>query len=233
MNTQLSLPVQLPDDETFGNFIVGSNALLVAQLMALFDPSVDSPMITYISGESGVGKSHLLYSVCAEADQQGKWISYIDLQQIDLWSIDVLVGLEQCDYICVDNVHALKGHRDWQVALFDLINRVKEIDHARLVITGIAGPGQMELELPDLQSRLAWGVSFVLQRLNDEDCIHMLVKRAGMRGINLPDEVGLYLLNRSKRDTKSLMKALNRLDQLSLQQQRKLTIPFVKQALDF
>ncbi|WP_416304878.1 DnaA regulatory inactivator Hda [Neptunicella sp. SCSIO 80796] len=233
MNTQLSLPVHLPDDETFSNFVVGNNQVLLAQLMALFTQPQNSPLITYLSGEHGVGKSHLLYSVCAQAGEQGKWVSYLDLAQIDLWSTEVLTGLEQCDYVCLDNVHALKGHRQWQVALFDLINRVIENQHARLVISGDAGPAQMELELADLQSRLAWGVSFVVQRLSDEDCVSMLIKRAGIRGINLPEEVGLYLLSRSKRDTKSLMNALNQLDQLSLQQQRKLTIPFVKQALSF
>ncbi|MBC3767346.1 DnaA regulatory inactivator Hda [Neptunicella marina] len=229
---QLSLPVLLPDDETFQNFMTGDNALLVAHLENLLTPENQSPSITYISGESGSGKSHLLYALCARGGETGCWVSYFDFNQAREWSVDALAGLEGCDIVCLDNVHALTGLHEWQVAVFDLINRVTESGHARLIITGDAGPALLTLELPDLKSRLSWGMSFTVQKLSENDSIAMLINRAKVRGLTLPDEVAQFMLSRGKRDARSLINALNKLDQLSLQQQRKLTIPFVKQALE-
>ncbi|MEI8647476.1 hypothetical protein P4S73_05115 [Paraglaciecola sp. Hal342] len=48
----------------------------------------------------------------------------------------------------------------------------------------------------------------------------------------MPEKVAVYLVNHWQRDMPSLMNTLDKLDQLSLQQQRKLTIPFVKEALN-
>ena len=56
--------------------------------------------------------------------------------------------------------------------------------------------------------------------------------RSNMRGLFLPDEVALFLLNRLPRDTHGLMDALDILDKASLKEQRRLTIPFVKVTLD-
>ena len=56
--------------------------------------------------------------------------------------------------------------------------------------------------------------------------------RSNMRGLYLPNEVAIFLLNRLPRDTHKLMEALDVLDKISLKEQRRLTIPFVKVALD-
>ena len=44
----------------------------------------------------------------------------------------------------------------------------------------------------------------------------------------VPDETGRYLLTRFSRDTHSLFRLLDELDQASLSAQRRLTIPFVR-----
>ena len=56
--------------------------------------------------------------------------------------------------------------------------------------------------------------------------------RAQERGFELPDETGRYLMSRYPRDLSSLFAVLDRLDQASLQAQRRLTVPFVKQVLE-
>jgi len=55
--------------------------------------------------------------------------------------------------------------------------------------------------------------------------------RSNRRGLYLSDEVALFLLNRLPRDTHALMEALEILDKASLREQRRLTTPFVKEAL--
>jgi len=222
---QLPLPVQLPDDATFSSFEVGSNHLLLEHLRLLLQKKAEP--ITYISGDLGSGKSHLLYSICASSEHS----VLVDFSQIQMLSPDMMVGLEHSDFICLDNIHLLRDNRPWQQAIFDLINRGKESGDCSFVITGDRGPKLLELELADLQSRLTWGLSFNLIPLTDELRISVLVNRAGLRGMNMPEEVARYLLTHCQRDMPTLMSTLEQLDTLSLQQKRKLTIPFVKQAL--
>ena len=55
--------------------------------------------------------------------------------------------------------------------------------------------------------------------------------RAGLRGFELPEDVGRFLLKRLDREMRTLFDTLDRLDRASISAQRKLTIPFVKEAL--
>ena len=57
--------------------------------------------------------------------------------------------------------------------------------------------------------------------------------KANIRGILVSDAVAEYIYTRCQRDAKSLFDLLNVLDRLSLVEQRKLTIPFVKQAMSW
>ncbi|MBE0490133.1 MAG: DnaA regulatory inactivator Hda, partial [Halomonas sp.] len=55
--------------------------------------------------------------------------------------------------------------------------------------------------------------------------------RARARGMALPDEVARFILHRGPRRLGELFELLGTLDSASLSAQRRLTIPFVKQAL--
>ena len=93
-------------------------------------------------------------------------------------------------------------------------------------------PAELPLApLPDLRTRLAACAVFGLKPLADADLRALLQKRARRRGLELPDEVAEFLLRRLPRDVPSLLAALDTLDRNSLSAQRRLTIPFVQQAL--
>jgi DnaA family protein len=143
-------------------------------------------------------------------------------------SPDVLMGLEHYRLICLDDIEKLQGESAWQIAVFDLINRIKEQGNSCLVITGNQPPKQLSLELPDLISRLSWGTNFQLYSLTDEQRQQALIVKAQHRGLNMSKDVARYLVNHWQRDMPALISSLDILDEQSLQQQRKLTIPFVK-----
>ena len=65
-----------------------------------------------------------------------------------------------------------------------------------LIVTGCSAPRKLGLQLPDLASRLDWGVSFHLDELDDEGKLSALQLRAELRGFKLPIDVGRFLLNR-------------------------------------
>ena len=99
------------------------------------------------------------------------------------------------------------------------------------MITGDRPPRQLNLGLPDLASRLDWGQIHKLQPLSGEDKLQALQLRARLRGFELPEDVGRFLLKRLDREMRTLFMTLDQLDRASITAQRKLTIPFVKEIL--
>jgi DnaA family protein len=140
----------------------------------------------------------------------------------------MLEGLEALSLVCIDDVDTIAGDAAWEAALFHLFNRVRERG-ARIVIAGSASPRALGLGLPDLATRLAWGLVFQLHPLGDEEKAQALQLRARGRGMEMPEAVARYLLQHHARDMAALFALLERLDRASLAAQRRLTVPFVRE----
>ena len=145
-------------------------------------------------------------------------------------SPELFAGLERQDLVCIDDAQVLAGMGEWERGLFDLFNRVRE-GTGTLVVAGDSRPDRAGFSLPDLVSRLSWGVTYVLKPLPDDDVSRALAYRAAARGLELPGETAAYLLKRIPRDLPSVFELLDRLDEASMIEQRRLTIPFVKSVL--
>lgn len=226
---QLSLPLYLPDDETFASFYGGNNASLLAAIKLAIHQSHGS-YLYFWSGEGG-GKSHLLHAACAELSEKGEAVGYVPLDKRAYFVPDVLDGMENLSLICIDNIQCISGDEEWENAIFDLYNRIIEIGRTCLLITGDRPPRQLDIKLPDLASRLDWGQIYKLQPLSDEDKIQTLQLRARLRGFEIPEDVCRFVLKRLDRKMGTLFDILNKLDHASIVAQRKLTIPFVKDTL--
>ena len=92
-------------------------------------------------------------------------------------------------------------------------------------------PENLPARLDDFRSRLQWGLLLQLPAIDDADIRQILRIRAGLLGIELSDEVISFLMTRQARDLAQQVASLQHLDGVSLSQQRKITIPLVKQAL--
>jgi DnaA family protein len=93
-------------------------------------------------------------------------------------------------------------------------------------------PAALTTKLDDFRSRLQWGLLLELPQAGDSEIRQILRRRAQLLGINLSDEVISYLMNHHARDLGEQIGILRRLDGISLSQQRRVTIPLVKQALE-
>lgn len=231
--SQLTLSVQLPDDETFESFQSESNQMVVKQLTHFLDhmkaPS-KSVHSLYLFGLAGVGKSHLLHASCAYADALGVTSLCLSFSELTQLSVDVLDGLENIDLVCLDDIQLIAGNPLWQQGVFDLYNRMVEQNKC-LIITGDQSVSNLNISLPDLVSRLSWGLTEQLKPLTDIEKAFALKYRAQQRGLTLSDDVASFLINRLSRDMKSLLAALEQLDQASIREQRRITIPFIKDIL--
>ena len=229
---QLSLGVCLNDDATFDNFYspqLSHNAMVVADLRQLLTASGEQ--FIYLWGAPGCGLTHLLQAACHEAQTQGLSMQYLPLRELVGYAPEELFsGLETLDLVCLDCLPSIAGRPEWENAIFSLFNRLGDANK-KLVVAAEQGPRELALGLEDLRSRLQWGLTHQVQNLGDEDKQQALQMRARARGLELSDEVAQYIIQRLPRDTNELFWQLQRLDQASLAEQRKLTIPFVKKVL--
>src|SRR5690606_12635572 len=125
--------------------------------------------------------THLLQALCHAAEAQGLSAFYISLQQHQDYSPLLFEQLETFDIVCLDDIEAIASHADWEQGLFSLFNRMRD-SGARLVVTAQVGPRELQMQLPDLLSRLQSGVVFQLATLEDSDKIRALQLRARLRG---------------------------------------------------
>lgn len=155
----------------------------------------------YLWGESGSGKTHLI-SACQTANTG--------------------------QIVCVDNVQTLDD--DAQIALFNTYNAIRDEPSSALVVTGNAAPTQMGLR-DDLATRLAWGLTYQLQPLSDDEKALALMNHADARGMRLPIDVIDYCLRYLRRDLPTLITTINALDEWSLTTKKPMTVPMLRQLL--
>ncbi|NOR52311.1 MAG: DnaA regulatory inactivator Hda [Gammaproteobacteria bacterium] len=228
---QLPLALGQREDRSFDNFVIGSGSQTGGQgrdnreIITTLRSS-NLPFI-YIWGEQGCGKSHLLQALSREANQQSKSAIYLPLQEVVEMGASILAGLDEMALVVIDDLETIAGQREWEEALFGLYNQIRD-SGSRIVVAAKSPPDELSLKLPDLISRFHWGPIFQLQTLGDEEKLIALKQRAHERGFELPDGTVNYLLRHGTRDLQRLFGLLEELDNASLVEQRKLTIPFVK-----
>ena len=224
---QLPLLVQLRDDATLENFLpTPATQGLLQGVRALCAGAGDS--VVFLHGTRGTGKSHLLQAACHMA---GDRALYLPLRELAVYPPEeVLSGVETLGLVALDDLDVVLGNKAWELALFDLYNRAKEWG-CRLLIAANGAPRVLDVSLADLRSRLSWGVVYQLPSLTDEEKQAILQFRASRRGLSLPDEVAVFIVNRAPRDLEPLLDLLGKLDRASLVQKRALSIPFVKETL--
>lgn len=228
---QLSLGVTLKDDATFDNFHVEGEAnTQVLKALQASSLGTDTANLL-IWGAQGSGLTHLMQAAAHMAVLRQRSVQYLPMRDLlGFAAYEICDGLERVELVCLDGVDLICGNAEWERQLFHLFNNLKDAGHT-LLISSHQSPPELTIELPDLRSRVLSGATFRVDSLDDYGKKHALTKRAEERGLQLSDEVATYILTRASRDTNALFNLLDRLDDASLQMQRKLTIPFVKETL--
>lgn len=224
---QIPLGLRLNDGLTFDSFYT-PHSLLLNQLRSLSSGTQASILLV---GESGSGKSHLLQACANDFSRRGLPVVYIPLRDFHQFETSIFESLEQMQLVCIDDVQCIAGDRVWEEALFHLYNRLRERG-VSLLLSANDVAGALKLCLPDLVSRLQWGLVLQIPQLSDNDKIRALQHRSRLRGMDLSDELGEYLMRRYPRNPHRLFALLEQLDKASMVSQRKLTIPFVREYLN-
>ena len=221
---QLPLGVRLADRAVFASYYPGDNLQVLHWLREFAAPG--GAGVGVLQGPAGSGKSHLLQAVCAQLPASG----YFPLTELRGLGAGSLEGAETLSCVCIDDLQLAAGEPAWEAALFRLYCEI-EARRGRLLLATALPPAQLGLRLPDLASRLAAAVIFGLRPLDETQQREALRLRAQQRGLELPEETALYLQRRFPRDMGSLHRLLDTLDAASLTEQRRLTLPFIREVL--
>lgn len=203
---QLTLDLIKPSKPSLDNFVVGRNAEVVAALRAITAGAGER--FTYLWGEVGAGRSHLLQALGLDSDRAG--VPAFDSRQ-HVYVFDDVDGMTESQ----------------QQRLFVLLNEIRADGAARFVGAGNAAPMHLTLR-DDVRTRLAWGLVYQVHALTDDEKARALTAHAASRGVTLPADVVDYLLTHMPRDMRTLVAIVDALDTYALAVKRAITVPLVR-----
>ena len=228
---QLALDIGLATGPTLERFFAGPNEAALQHLRlaagAGSSETTRSPVPTYLWGEPGSGKTHLLQAVRQALREQGSSVGWLDPTVGEPPEFD-----ERWAAVVMDDVHLYDTAQ--QATAFNwFVNAISPASGSQrwVLAAGDLPPADLPLR-DDLRSRLGWGHVFQLQLLDETARRAVLRQEADARGVFLGDEVMDFMLNRFSRDLGSLMQLLDQLDAYALRTQRAITIPLLKAMLE-
>ncbi len=223
---QLALPLRLLADASFDNFRGSENRKAVVILKQMLEQRVE--LFGYLYGPAGTGKSHLLCAACRFMEAHR--VIYLPLMDIREELGVCFEGLEQFDLVCLDDIQVVAGNPEREAALFGLYNRLRE-QGRQLLVAAPEPPLALGVVMPDLASRLAWGLVVPVKALEDEEKSLALRLRAAETGVELSEDVVSFIMKRSSRSLAELFDLFDRLDEAAFKARRRITVPFVKEVL--
>ena len=223
---QLTFPWNKPFKSSLKSFYVDPrNDQLLKNIKDLsFDDNL------YIYGVKNSGKTYLLQSLCNEYSKNKKSSLFLPLKEVVKYGLDIIESIEDMDLVCIDGIEIIQNKKEWEVGLFNLINNSLQTG-CRLIFTSSYNYEKAIFTLPDLDSRIKKFSSYELFPIGDDYLLDALKNIAKLSSISLGDREAQYLITYTKRNMSDLVKILESLDQLSMENKRRITIPLIKELL--
>lgn len=213
---QLILDIRPDTPKRFDNFVVGANAEVVAQLRAAAEREA-TPLL-YLHGPAASGRSHLL-----EATRRAATRPTLQLAAGSAGDFSASAGT----LLLIDDIEQLDEIA--QIALFRCFNSARR-DALAIVLAGARAPAHLPLR-EDLRTRVGAALVFEIRPLSDADKARTLLDQAHARGMKVDGELVEYLLRHGRRDLPSLLAVLDALDAASLERQRPITLPLLRELM--
>jgi len=231
---QLTLNMRLSSYANWHNYNFGASPGVFAALQKVAQSPASE--VLFVQGASGLGKTHLLQATAQAAIDLEWQVGYLAADELLAMGAEagaeMLAGFEQFQLLCIDDIDLLSQDPKWCEILFHLYNANQQLGHG-LLISSSQTAHNLVCALPDLQSRLQLALMLPLHELDESGQVAQLVERAHQIGLNITTDVAHFICLHSQRNMGAIMSVLYKLDAASWQEKRKLTIPFIKQTMQW
>ncbi|MGD9660348.1 MAG: DnaA regulatory inactivator Hda [Porticoccaceae bacterium] len=228
MASQLSLALSLRDEATFDNFLTRPDSVRAQAVQVLQGKLYSGQHLVYLWGAPQAGVSHVLQAACHYYLEHQRGAQYLPLEEVISFEPEsLLVGLDQLPLVCLEDIDRIQGKPSWEKAIFTLYNSLRD-KGGLMLVSADRPPRELQLGLADLKSRWSSGLTYHFRPYSDEDKLDILRFRASRLGLELSEDVALFILSRGSRNVDQLIGYLKLLDAESLRARRRITIPFVK-----
>lgn len=227
---------------TFDNFVVGaSNQFAHAASKAVANQPSDHYNPLFIYGGVGLGKTHLVNAIGhqvldANEDARVVYLSSESFMNELIAALrrdrmdDFKSRFRRIDLLIVDDVQFLAGRERTQEEFFHTFNSLYD-SHHQIVLTSDKFPK----EIPDLEERLRnrfeWGLIADIQPPDIETRVAIVEKKAEFEGIDLPQEVAIFLATNIDSNVRELEGSLTRLGAFASLNKCPITVDFAREVL--
>ena len=179
---QQLLPLQSQNQLTLTSFV---HTEFDVHLLAKKLMDSNEPQQILFQGVSGSGKTHILQSLCHFGYRKGLRCQYWPLQSLSEDLDQLVEGCEQCNILCLDDIHYSIGNNTQERALFNLINRCQMSD-THIIFSSQQRLNSLPCQLPDLKSRLSGMLYQPLKLIKDDEKLVALKLRTSEASIHIP-----------------------------------------------
>jgi chromosomal replication initiator protein len=207
----------------FDRFVVGpSNQFVHAACMAVTEAPGRNYNPLFIYGGVGLGKTHLMQAIGNELRRRNSDIriryinseTYINelITSIRTDQMDKFRSRyrRECDVLLIDDIQFIAGKDRTQIEFFHTFNSLYG-DHKQIVITSDRFPQEIQGLEERLKSRFQWGLIADIQPPELETRIAILNRKASYDGVQLPEDVAMFLAQHVKNNVRELEGMLIRL----------------------
>ncbi len=200
---------------TFDTFVIGpSNRLACSAARAVADAPGQHYNPLFIYGDSGLGKTHLLYAIAhvIRNNSPNFRILYIKGDEFIndfIESVrsgkagDFRTKYREADLMLVDDIQFVAGKVETQNEFFHTFNTLYE-SKKQIVLTSDRPPHEMAQLDDRLRTRFEWGLMADVQPPALETRVAILKNKAAQLGFILSDEIAHYIANKITANVRQL-----------------------------